>query len=61
MVLSCHNITKAFDDKTVLKSVSFNLEAMEKAAVVGANGAGKTTLLRIITGEIEADKGGAVF
>ncbi len=57
MILSCHHITKAFVENTVLSDVSFHLEKGEKAAVIGINGAGKSTLLKIITGEMQADSG----
>lgn len=57
MILSCQNISKAFNDQPVLSNVSFHIEDYEKAAVVGINGAGKTTLLRIIVGEQKADDG----
>ncbi len=57
MILSCHNICKAFSEKKVLENISFHIEDCEKAAVVGINGAGKTTLLRIIMGELQADEG----
>ena len=61
MILSVHNIHKAFLDVPVLKNVSFHIEAYDKAAVVGINGAGKTTLLRIIMGELPADEGNVTF
>lgn len=57
MILSCQNISKAFNENTVLDNVSFHIEDYEKAAIVGINGAGKTTLLRIIIGEMVADSG----
>ena len=57
MILSCHNITKAFGTDVVLKNVSFHIEEHEKAAIVGINGAGKSTLLKIIVGEITPDSG----
>lgn len=57
MILSCQNIAKAFNEKVILKDVSFHIEDHDKAAIVGINGAGKTTLLRIIIGEIPADSG----
>ncbi|MCI6239286.1 MAG: ATP-binding cassette domain-containing protein, partial [Lachnospiraceae bacterium] len=57
MILSCHNITKAFGTDVVLKNVSFHIEEHEKAAIVGINGAGKSTLLKIIIGEITPDSG----
>ena len=57
MILSCQNISKAFNEKSILKNVSFHIEDYDKAAIVGINGAGKTTLLRIIVGEMTADDG----
>ncbi len=57
MILSCQNISKAFNEQPVLSHVSFHIEDYEKAAIVGINGAGKTTLLRIIVGECSADEG----
>lgn len=57
MILSCQNISKAFNDKKILEHISFHIEDYEKAAIVGINGAGKTTLLRIIVGELSADEG----
>lgn len=57
MILSCQNISKAFNEEPVLCNVSFHIEDYDKAAIVGINGAGKTTLLRIIVGEQSADEG----
>lgn len=61
MILSCQNISKSFHEIPVLKNISFHIEDMEKAAVVGINGAGKTTLLRIIVGKLSADEGQVVL
>ena len=57
MILSCQNISKSFNEISVLKDVSFHMEDYDRTAVVGINGAGKTTLLRIIIGEQSADSG----
>lgn len=57
MILSCQNISKAFNEKSILKNVSFHIEDYDKAAIVGINGAGKTTLLKIIVGDMAADEG----
>ena len=57
MILSCHNISKAFGEKVILKDASFHIEEREKAALIGSNGAGKTTLLRIIMQELQQDSG----
>lgn len=61
MILSCQNISKAFNEQPVLAGVSFHIEDYEKAAIVGINGAGKTTLLRIIVGEQAPDEGTVVL
>ena len=60
MILSCHNIGKAFSEKVILKDAGFFLEDHEKAAVVGVNGAGKSTLLKILIGEMTPDTGEVV-
>ena len=57
MILSCHNINKAFGEKVILKDASFHIEERQKAALIGNNGAGKTTLLRIIMQEEMQDSG----
>lgn len=55
--LSVNNITKSFDDRTVLKNVSFDLHEGEFLSVLGPSGCGKTTLLRILIGLEKADSG----
>lgn len=57
MILSCHNISKSFSDKIILKNISFHINDNEKVALIGNNGAGKTTLFKIITGEYDSDSG----
>jgi len=41
----------------VLSDISWQIEEGRKIGLLGSNGAGKTTLFRIITGELETDKG----
>ena len=55
--LSVRNITKTFDDKTVLHNVSFDLHEGEFLSILGPSGCGKTTLLRILIGLEKADSG----
>jgi ATP-binding cassette subfamily F protein 3 len=59
-LLNCQNISISFSGKVILRDVSFYLEEMEKAALVGINGAGKTTLLRIVMGEVAAESGSVI-
>jgi ATPase subunit of ABC transporter with duplicated ATPase domains len=44
-------------DKKIFDNVSFNLEAGERLAIIGANGVGKSTLMRLLAGELKPDKG----
>jgi phospholipid/cholesterol/gamma-HCH transport system ATP-binding protein len=47
----------AFDDKVVLKDVSFTLINSHTKIILGASGSGKSTALKIITGLLRADSG----
>jgi ATPase subunit of ABC transporter with duplicated ATPase domains len=44
-------------DGTVLKNLTFNIEAGERVAVIGPNGAGKTTLMRCLADELGPSAG----
>src|SRR5262245_59278852 len=44
-------------DTDVLKDVSFNIEAGERVAIIGANGIGKTTLIRCLAGDLKPTRG----
>ena len=41
----------------LFRDLDLNIAPRDRLALIGRNGAGKTTLLRLISGEIEADKG----
>ena len=56
-VLSVNGISKSYNASIVLDDVSFSINKNDKVAIVGDNGEGKTTLLKILTKQIEADKG----
>lgn len=56
-VLNVENITFGYDDKTILKSISFRLLKGEHVGLIGSNGAGKTTLFNILYGSIIPDEG----
>lgn len=50
LVLSAENISKSFDNRVVLKDISFTVNRGDKIAFVGKNGQGKSTLSKIIAG-----------
>ncbi|MCL2772848.1 MAG: ABC-F type ribosomal protection protein [Oscillospiraceae bacterium] len=58
IVLNCDNISFSIGVKEILKDVSFSAQNDDKIGIIGVNGAGKTTLFKIITGEINCDRGG---
>ena len=59
MLLTTHNISKAYGDQQILNNINFGLPVGQKLGLVGANGVGKSTLLKIIIGELEPDSGSA--
>jgi len=51
------NITKTYQGREVLDSIDFRVEEGEHVGLIGRNGTGKSTIFRLITGDIEPDKG----
>jgi len=51
------NISKAFPGVQALNNVSFRVEGGRVCALMGENGAGKSTLLKILSGDLQPDKG----
>ena len=47
----------AFDDKVILRDVSFTLQTGHTKIFLGASGAGKSTILRLILGLLKPDQG----
>lgn len=60
-VLELRNIKKAFDGKSVLDGVSFEIQKGEIVSMLGPSGSGKTTLLNIILGLTDVDNGEIIF
>jgi phospholipid/cholesterol/gamma-HCH transport system ATP-binding protein len=52
-------VSLAFDEKVILKDVSFTLRSGHMKIILGASGAGKSTILRLILGLLKPD-GGAI-
>ncbi|MBK7585977.1 MAG: ABC-F family ATP-binding cassette domain-containing protein [Myxococcales bacterium] len=56
-VLEIDEVSKAYGENQVLKSVSLTIRRGERVAVIGANGLGKSTLLKIVTENLARDAG----
>jgi energy-dependent translational throttle protein EttA len=57
LVIECKDVRKAFGDRLLIESLSFNLPAGGIVGIIGPNGAGKTTLFRMLTGVERCDAG----
>lgn len=57
IVYQAKGITVSYPQKTVFRDVDIEIKRGEKVALVGRNGEGKTTLMRVITSELDVEKG----
>lgn len=55
--IALKNLTKDYNGKKALDSVSFELSEEESIAILGENGSGKSTLLNIVAGILEQSTG----
>lgn len=56
-MISLDNITKKFDDITVVDGLSFSVDKGEVLGFLGPNGAGKSTTMKMITGFLTPTSG----
>jgi phospholipid/cholesterol/gamma-HCH transport system ATP-binding protein len=56
-VLVLDHVSLAFDDKVILRDVSFTLYRGHTKLILGASGSGKSTILKLITGLLKPDAG----
>ena len=57
LLLSCSDLSRAFDRDPLFENLGFELFHGERVGFVGPNGAGKTTLMRILGGFDQPDSG----
>ncbi len=50
-------LTKSFQDKQLFKNLNFDVQRVDKIAIMGVNGRGKSTLVKILIDLIEKDAG----
>ncbi|MFH1907808.1 MAG: ABC transporter ATP-binding protein, partial [Chloroflexota bacterium] len=56
-MLQLLDITKDYENRPLLRGISFTVAANETVCLLGASGSGKSTLLRIIAGLEQAEQG----
>ena len=56
-VIHADNVSKAFDDRVIIRDFTLRIQRGDRIGIVGANGAGKTTLIRLLTGEMQPGSG----
>jgi ABC-type polar amino acid transport system ATPase subunit len=61
MILELKNISKQFNNKTVIDNVSYTFNKGEIIAITGKSGSGKSTLLKIINRLEKPDNGQVIF
>lgn len=57
MQINVSNVSVGYDGTPVIYQADFVVHENEKIALIGRNGCGKTTLLKVLTGEVEYQKG----
>src|SRR5688572_33468617 len=57
MQLSINNVSMRFGARILFEDVNTTFISGRRYAITGPNGAGKSTLMKILTGEIDAEKG----
>ena len=60
-MIEVKNITKSFDDKTILHNVSATFETGKTNLIIGQSGSGKTVLMKSIVGLVKPEEGEILF
>jgi branched-chain amino acid transport system ATP-binding protein len=55
--LSLRNVSKAFGQMQIIRSVNLDIAKGERHAIIGPNGAGKTTLFNLVSGRFRLSTG----
>ena len=56
-IFEAKHVSKAFEDRVILRDFSYVFSRYEKMGIIGANGTGKSTFLRLLLGEVKPDAG----
>ena len=60
-VIEAKGLFKSFGDLTIVQDFDLRVLRGDRVAFVGPNGVGKTTLLKMLTGEIQPDRGTVIL
>lgn len=60
-LIKLDNVTKIYQDKTVVANLSLDVQAGEFLVLVGSSGSGKTTTLKMVNQLITQTKGNVIF
>lgn len=56
-IFECQYVSKAYDNKIILKDFYYNFSRFEKLGIIGNNGTGKSTFIKMLMGLVEPDSG----
>ncbi|MCD8071606.1 MAG: ABC-F family ATP-binding cassette domain-containing protein [Alistipes sp.] len=56
-ILEVRNLSKRYDDISIVEDFSYKFSRYEKMGIVGNNGCGKSTFIKMIMGEVAPDSG----
>lgn len=54
-IFECQYVSKAFENKVILKDFYYNFARFEKMGIIGNNGAGKSTFIKLLLGLVQPD------
>jgi ATP-binding cassette subfamily F protein uup len=57
LVCVAEGVSKSYGEQTVVCDFSTRIVRGDRVGIIGPNGAGKTTLLKLLTGELQPDRG----